>query len=58
MVTQYPYDSVQSVVERDGFLIFCVRGSRIARVLPEALFSDSALRRLDAKPSPGSSRGR
>jgi hypothetical protein len=56
MVTRYQYDSVHGVVTHDGFVVFLVRGSRAPRVLPEELFPESALRRLDAKPSRGSGR--
>jgi hypothetical protein len=58
VVTRYRYDSVYDVVEHDGFVVFSVRGSKPARVLPRVLFPESALRRLDAKPSRGSPRVR
>jgi len=58
MTTRYPYDSVHGVVEHDGFVIFVVRGSKAPRVLPAELFPESALRRLDAKPSRENRRAR
>ena len=48
VVTEYQYDSIHGVTEHDGFVIFFVRGSRVARVLPGDLFPESALRRLGA----------